>query len=126
MKQQCRRLKSRVIALAALLGLAGMAWAASTGTVVTAKSTASAQIKVVGTTTIVVLGGATAQDVKAQLEAKDKSPQTYVVTDEANSREDLRPDCRWRPAVRHGGGWHEPIRVLASVVLRSVWNLSCD
>src|ERR1035437_3110183 len=53
----------------------------STGTVVVAKSNASNKVKVVGTSTITVLTGATVGDLSDQLTAKDHSTQTYEVTD---------------------------------------------
>jgi polygalacturonase len=57
----------------------------STGTVVIAKSNASGVIKVVGTSTITVRDGVTVQQVEAQIVAKDKSKQTYTITDQNNN-----------------------------------------
>jgi hypothetical protein len=53
----------------------------SPATVVVAKPDASPIVKVVGTSTITVAGGATVQQVEAQLVATDRSKQSYDVVD---------------------------------------------
>lgn len=62
-------------------GAAAPAHYESTGTVVIAKADASGIVRTVGTSTITVAGGATAQQVRAQLVAKDRSKQDRVVLD---------------------------------------------
>jgi polygalacturonase len=57
----------------------------SNGTVVVANPAGSAQLAVVGTSTIKVLAGATVAQVKAQIVAKDSSTQTYAVTDASSN-----------------------------------------
>lgn len=67
----------------------------STGTVVLAKPDASGWIKVVGTSTITVGNGTTVQQLKAQIVAKDKSRQSYVVADKDGTE-------KWSGAVVDG------------------------
>jgi polygalacturonase len=57
----------------------------STATVVVAKSNASDKIKVIGTSTITVMDGATVDEVKARIMAKDQSSQAHVVLDVSNN-----------------------------------------
>ena len=59
--------------------------APSNGTVVIANPSGSAQIVVVGTSTIKVVAGATVPQVEAQIVAKDNSTQSYAVTDQSNN-----------------------------------------
>ncbi|MFU8852065.1 glycosyl hydrolase family 28 protein [Micromonospora sp. SL1-18] len=67
----------------------------STGTVVVAKQNASGMVKGVGTSTITVRNGTTIQQLKAQIAAKDKSEQRYIVANKDHQE-------KWSGAVVGG------------------------